>query len=181
MTILKIKIFFVLLIPLCVLSQTPKFPEYEVKAAFLEKFTRFIEWPDEVHMDDMNKSFVIAIICDNPFKSILEDMYSKQTIKGKKVDVRYISTLDDIDKCNLLFVSKSENDSLSQILFHIKEKPILTVGDDKRFAKKGIIITFFVESNHIRFEINKNAAEESGLYISSLLLNLSASAKTEEN
>jgi len=108
-------------------------------------------------------------------------MYSKLKIKGKKVEIRYISTINEIDDCNLLFISQSENDRINQILSYTKEKPILTISDDIRFAKKGVLITLFVKNNQVGFDINQNAVQRAGLYISSLLLNLSKAINTEEN
>ncbi len=170
-----------LLMPVYLFPQTPTFSEYEVKASFLEKFTRFIEWPAESQMEDVSKPFVLAVIGENPFESILDTTYSKQTIKGKSVDIRYISDVKDIDGCDLMFVSKSENDSISQILSRTGDKPILTVCDDIGFAKKGILITLFIEDGYVHFAIDESAAERTGLYISSLLLDLSAAMEAGES
>jgi hypothetical protein len=177
----SIKILVVLLLPLSLFAQSGKFSEYEVKAAFLEKFTRFIEWPREEHIEDVSKPFIVGIIGEIPFKSILEKMYSKQKIKNKKVELRYISTVDEINGCNLLFISKSENNRINQILSYTKNKPILTICDEKEFSKKGVLIALFVESGHVLFEIDKNAVQKAGLYVSSLLLNLSQDRNPEEN
>ncbi|MFH1196452.1 MAG: YfiR family protein [bacterium] len=172
---------FIFLVPFCLFAQSETFSEYEVKAAFLEKFTRFIEWPYEEHIEDVNKPFVLGVIGENPFKSILEKMYSQQKIKNKKVEIRYISTLYEIDGCNLLFISQSEKYRINRILSYTEKKPILTICDEKEFSKKGVLITQFVESNYVRFEINKNALQKAGLFVSSLLLNLSKDINTAEN
>ncbi len=172
---------FVYLLPLCLFAQPKEYSEYEVKAAFLEKFTRFIDWPAEVNMEDANKPFVIGLIGDCPFKSIIIEMYSRQKIKGKKVEIRNISTLDEIPHCNLLFISKSGNNRINQIISYTENKPILTISDEIEYAKRGVLITLFTEGNHIYFEINKNALQQSELYVSTLLLNLSKNVNTEEN
>lgn len=167
--------------PLCLFAQTAIFDEYEVKAGFLEKFTRFIDWPAEVKMEDVSKPFVITVMGENPFESVLEKMYSQVSIKGKKVEIQYISTVNEIDDCNILFIPKSEHYRINKILSYTKKKPILTITDYKRFAKNGVLITLFFENDHISFEINKKAVQDSGLYVSSLLLNLSKVVNTEEN
>lgn len=166
------------MIPLCHFAQAQKYSEYEVKAAFLEKFTRFVEWPDEIHMEDMDKPFVIGIMGENPFNSILEKMYAKQKIKNKKVAIQYISTLEEMEHCNLLFISQSEYNRIDQILSYVKRMPILTVCDDKRYSKKGVQITLFSESNHVYFEINQDAVNLSELYMNSLLLKMSKPINT---
>jgi hypothetical protein len=58
--------------PLCLFAQTQKYSEYEVKAAFLEKFTRFIEWPSEVHIEDVSRPFVIGVIGENLLTQFLK-------------------------------------------------------------------------------------------------------------
>lgn len=167
------KIIFVLLVPAGLSVQAQRYNEYEVKAAFLERFTRFVEWPDSNLMNNVDKPFIIGILGENPFNSILEKTYAKQKIKNKKVEIRYISELKEIDDCNILYISRSALKRIDQIISYVKKIPILTVGDDKRFSGKGVQITLFVENNHVYFEIDKDAVNLSGLYMNSLLLKMS--------
>ncbi len=146
--------------------------EYNLKANFLERFTRFIEWPEESAVNDISQPFILGIIGENPFGTILEQIYSQKTIKDKKVEIRYISDKNEIPGCHLLFISKSEKKVLSKILSFTREKPILTVGDTKNFAEQGVLINLYIVENKIRFEINELEARDSGLFISYRLLNL---------
>jgi len=143
--------------------------EYTIKAAFLERFTRFIEWQKESTVSDTNGVFVLEVIGENPFGSILESLYATQRIKNKKVEILYISNLNDVVRCNLLFISKSMEKDISKVLLLTKNKPILTVGDSNGFSEKGVLINFYLEDNKIRFEINETAVKNSGLSISYLL------------
>ncbi len=175
------KLLFIILLPIFLQAQSKYFSEYEVKAAYLEKFTRFIDWPAKVHIEDTNKSFVLGIIGDDNFISIIEEKFAKQKIKNKMVEVVNVSTLDEIARCNLLVIAHSENLSINQVLSFTKNKPILTISDDIQNSKKGVLITLFVENNHVYFNINQNALRRSGLYASTLLLNLSRNISAEEN
>jgi len=47
---------------------------------------------------------------------------------------------------------------------------VLTVGDTKGFAELGGIINFVLDNDRVRFEVNRKAAEQAGLKISSKLL-----------
>jgi hypothetical protein len=172
--IFLIVIFGFLIIPIIVFSQTE---EYTIKAVFLERFTRFIEWPGESEINDTTKPFVISVIGKNPFGNILEETYSAQKILNKNVEIRYISKIDQIEKTNILFISKSKDKELSKILSYTKGKPILTVGDTKGFAKKGVMINFYLSSGKLRFEINETAVKESGLSMSYLLLQVALIVK----
>ncbi|HET6899288.1 MAG TPA: YfiR family protein, partial [Vicinamibacteria bacterium] len=46
--------------------------EYEVKAAFLYNFARFVEWPPDTFHDG-ETPFVIAVLGHDPFGSVLDD------------------------------------------------------------------------------------------------------------
>jgi hypothetical protein len=150
----------------------PQIEEYIIKAVFLERFARFVEWPPEDEEGDTTDKFVITVIGNNPFKTVLDSLYEEKNIKSKEVRIRYISRIKDINNTDILFISESEQENLSDILLYTDDKPILTVGDTEGFAEKGVHVNFFLDKDKIRFEINEKAARASGLYISHLLLNL---------
>ncbi len=144
------------------------FYEFQVKAVFLEKFTRFIEWP--LNVLNASKPFVIGVIGEISFKRELSNIYLNQKIKKKKVDIRFVSEGEDISKCHLLFISESVKSRLSKIISLVKDKPILTVSNAKGFARKGVHINIYLRSGRVRFEVNEKAVRDSGLLISYHLL-----------
>ena len=158
-----------MVLPLCSFMQFQA-EEYQLKAAFLERFTRFIDWPNGSDVENSSRPFVIGVLGENPFDEILEEIYSKQKIKNKYVKTIYISEISEINKCNLVFISKSYQKKIQQVISYTKNKPILTVSDSKDFAKKGVLINFIIKDNKLRFEINGNAVKQSGLKISHLLM-----------
>lgn len=148
-----------------------KYHEYLLKAVFLERFTRFIEWPLYKKFDDHSEPFVIGVINSNPFNSMLETLYKNQNIKEKPVDIRYIKKIKEINGCHLLFIGNTSMNSLTRIIESIRDYPILTISDSKGYCHKGVHINMYIdENNQIRFEINNKAASHSGLSISYLLL-----------
>ena len=168
------KIWFIVLVivvgwPLPCLGQEQ---EYQIKAVFLEQFTRFIEWPDSSAVSDTSAPFIVAVIGENPFGSILEKTYTKRKIKHKKVEIRTISTPDEIADCHLLFISSSNKKNLPEILSRTRNKPILTVGDTEGFAQEKVLINFYLSGKKVKFEINEKAVHESGLVVSYMLLGL---------
>ncbi len=58
--------------------------------------------------------------------------------------------------------------------------PVLTVTDLPAGAAHKGIINFVVEDNHVRFEIDNRAANESGLRISSQLMALAIGGRTQQ-
>jgi hypothetical protein len=154
------------------LSAVTQQSEYTIKAVFLEHFTRFIEWPESVEIADDSFPFYVAVIGENPFGSILDQIYSEQKIKNRRVEIHYFSTPDEITDCHILFISGSNKEILTEILSYTKDKPILTVSDTKGFAESGVLINFYLAGNKIKFEINERAVHESGLVMSYRLLSL---------
>ena len=84
----------------------------------------------------------------------------------------YISTIEELNSCHILFVSDSFKNRIEDILNATRKHPILTIGETKGFAKKGVLINFYIEQNKIRFEMNKNSFKDSGLKVSHLLLKI---------
>lgn len=142
-----------------------------VKAGYIEKFTRFVEWPETSAKSEPIHVFTIAVIGENTFGSDLDNLFSKTKIKNSRVQINYISSVDEIGDCMLLFISGSEKNNLANILQRTTGKPILTISDSKGFGVKGVIINMFQEGEYIRYEINRSALQKSGLIINSLLLN----------
>lgn len=148
--------------------------EYYRKAALFKVFCQYIQWPKNSDVNDQSKPFVIGVIGSNPFGSILETAYTREenTIKDKKVEIRYITKMEEIENCHILFISKSVDNELENILAITRGKPILTIGETKGYAQRGVLFNLFISSNEIRFEINALALRESRLIPSSQLLSV---------
>jgi uncharacterized protein DUF4154 len=144
--------------------------EYEVKAAFLYNFARFVEWPRDAPGGE--GAFVVTVLGRDPFGSVLDDTLRGKTIDGKRVVVRRALRSEDVGHSHILFISDSEKDRLPDILKSLDAAPVLTVGDMSQFAERGGVIRFKVDQDRIRLEINVAAAQRSRLKISSQLLKL---------
>jgi uncharacterized protein DUF4154 len=145
--------------------------EYEVKAAFLLNFVRFTVWPDDA-LPDSGAPIVIGIVGNDPFNGSLDRTISGKTAGGRPLLIKRFGAGDNLRECQVVFISSSEKKRLPQILGAINGSSILTVGDVKEFVESGGIISFVVESNKIRFEVNAGAASRARLKISSKLLSL---------
>jgi hypothetical protein len=143
--------------------------EYEVKAAFLYNFAKFVEWPTEAfpHVDD---PFGLCILGDDPFGGLLERAVSGKTVQERTFAIRHITDSEDAVLCNLLFVSSSEGGRLRHVLSLLKRVPVLVVGDTEDIVYDGGMIGFHMEGNRVRFMVNQDAVERAGLQISSQLL-----------
>jgi len=146
--------------------------EYQVKTEFVERFTRFIEWPAE-SFPTASAPFVLCTLGNEPVESFLEALARARMIKGRKITQRHVKSLDELNACHLSFIAGSEERRLPEIVARTSGKPILTVADSEGFAGKGVLINLYVdEEGHVRFEINNEAVKRSKLKFSSQLLNL---------
>ncbi len=80
--------------------------------------------------------------------------------------------VEDLQGCQLVFISKSESRRIDSILPVLGSHPVLTVSEVEGFARQGGVIAFYQDGKKVRFEINIGAAQRIGLKMSSELLRL---------
>jgi YfiR/HmsC-like len=159
---------------LCAAAWTPQVSEYQVKAAFLLNFARFIEWPKSA-FTDAQSPFALCILGDDPFDGTLDALVESETVGGRKVVVQRLRHTPAPKSCQVLFIARSEKD-VSEILAGLGTG-VLTVGDEDGFLRDGGIIAFAVEDRHVRFDINQRAAAKASLTLSARLLKVARSVK----
>lgn len=155
-------------------AQTPG--EYQVKAAFLFNFVKFVEWPAEAFADS-NAPLVIGVLGDDPFGSALDQTISGKNINGRQLVIRRLKWGQDLRGCHVLFISSSERNRLSQIIQSLRGASVLTVGETGQFNQQGGIINFVLDASKVRFEINTGVAEQAHLKISSRLMSLAKNVR----
>jgi hypothetical protein len=145
--------------------------EILVKAGYIEKFTHFVQWPEDTSNSDIQDKLVIAIIGENTIGDALSAIFSKSRDVRKEVKIIHLTSVDQIVNCMILFISGSEKENIDKILKYTTGKPILTISDSKGFCEKGVIINMFQDENYIHYQINRASLNKSGLIINSILLN----------
>ncbi len=142
--------------------------EYLVKAAFLEKFCRYVEWPPR---GEGEGAFDIAVIGENPFGGALRQLAESVRIQNRAIRLHDVKTLADLGSCQLLFVARSESARLAGIVDSLRAKPVLLVGDSPGFAAAGVHINFYISGQgSVRFEVNPDRFAQSGLRVDTYLL-----------
>jgi hypothetical protein len=150
-------------------AQAQPTTEYEVKAAYLANFPKFVEWPVRVAKSE---SFNICVLGQDPFGAALDAAVGGETIDRVPITARRISRPQDALDCHVLFISSSEDSRWKEILAALKTVSILTVSDMREFARRGGIVQFIRDGNRVRFEVNLAATGPPGLKLSSALLKL---------
>jgi hypothetical protein len=137
--------------------------EYQIKAAYLYNFLKYVDWPEPI-----KRTFMICVAGQNPFGSVLDGLTSNERVRGNPVKTKIILGFEP--GCDVIFTPRTSN--IPAYLQGAAGMPILTVGETPRFIEQGGIVNFFLENGRVRFEINRNAAERAGLRFSSRLLQL---------
>jgi hypothetical protein len=143
--------------------------EYQVKAVFLFNFAQFVDWPAGT-FPSAQAPLVIGVLGNDPFDGFLDDTIRDEKVNDHPLVVQRYQRVEQIGACHILFISQSESGRLDRILARLKDRNILTVGDEEDFARRGGMIRFVTENNKIRLRINMDAAKAAELTISSKLL-----------
>jgi hypothetical protein len=147
-------------------AQSARAPEYEVKAAFLYNFAKFVEWPSP----SSAPSFRICVLGRDPFGLALSNIVQSKSISGRPIVSVHLQSPAEVRLCHVLFISQSDPEILQQVLERTRGLPVLTVGESADFLRLGGMINFVLEQDRVRFEINLEAAERQHLKLSSKLL-----------
>ena len=162
---------FALLLACCVLQPARAADplvadESAIEAAFLYNFALFTEWPDLPANE-----FRICVLGSDAVLAALEPVKKKQ-IKERPIVIRNISTATQAQSCQVLFVGKSEHTSIGKLARQISNAPILVVAEENGYDPKNVIIALVAQQGRITFKINRTAAQENSLTVSSKLLKL---------
>ncbi len=142
--------------------------EYEVKAAFVLNFTKFVQLP----LGAAEPAGLVLCVAGDE-----SDLQPFQRLTGKLVGTRAMSVHvieeeSEANQCQVLFIARSSLVSPVRLLEAIKGKSVLTVGEEDDFLRVGGVIRFFSEAGRIRFAIRRSRAEAAGISVSSKLLAL---------
>ena len=144
--------------------------DHRVKAAFLCKFIKFMDWPSSRIVRNKG-TFNIGVLGESQIASNLFAIMPK-SIDGWKLKIIKINNVKEALDTHMLFVSSSEQERFSDIINIVKKTSVLTVSDTDQFLESGGIVNFFMLKKMVRFEVNLKAAEMADIKISSKLLRL---------
>lgn len=146
--------------------------EYPIKAMFLLNFIKYVEWPS----DKINQTITIGVIGDSEIFDALTALASKRSSEGQKVEIKKFDE-KALATYQMIFISKSENKKIEEIIKKVSLKGILVISEDDKCKIRQAGINLFNQNDKIRFEINLPAVKNSGMKVSSKLIELSSSEK----
>lgn len=162
-----VKILLLALFPVLLSHPARAAEEYEVKAAFLLNFTKFVVWPPDAFRNERSP-LAICVLGDDPFGNALNDMVKGEAVSGHAVTVHRIREAPESKACQVLYFATPEREA-GRILAGLGPG-ILTVGEGDKFLRDGGIIAFMIQDRRVRFDINQDAAARARLMLSSRLM-----------
>ena len=145
--------------------------DFQVKAAFLVSFPKYVDWPATAFADT-NSPITVAVFGDDNVAAEIGNMVERgKIISGHPLALKRITNPEQIGAdCQIVFIAGSERQRMPAILERVKGLGILTVGESDEFLEKGGIINLVRRERKIRLQVNLTAAQKADLKISSRLL-----------
>ncbi len=137
----------------------------KLEAIYMYNFTKYINWQSQ------GSAFVIGVLDESSATKELGANLQNKEVKGKPIQVQNISSVTEAKKCQILYLPKSNSGQLQGILEAVRGTDVLVVAEED-LAAEGASVSFFIDGSKLKFKINKNALDKSGLQASSNLLSL---------
>jgi hypothetical protein len=165
----RITLTAILMLFLSYLPCIAQYNENVIKAAYIERITRFVEWPanDSFHS---REQFVIGVYDEDEFYHTLIEVFKEKLIKEHKVKIIQITSPEQIIGCNICYLSKKAKSLISNFIDTANSSGILLISGSTGFCKAGVHINFYVEDEKLKFEINEKSMSSGGFKVSYLLM-----------
>ncbi len=141
--------------------------EIVLKSGFIYNFARL----SEGNIPQTNSSYYICSQ-DDDFLSVSSKVYEGKEVKGLRVITKKVTSINAVEGCNILFVSKKYFPAWRTVLLSDALKKTMLIGEEKGFIQSGGHVNFFLLSGKIRFEISLINLERSAIKLSSKVLRL---------
>jgi hypothetical protein len=159
-------------------AQSPDGPlEYQVKAAVIYNFTKFIEWPQATSGPNGDSRFEMCLLGDREVLDLMRNTVRGKLVRGAAVEVREIANPSDAAGCELVFMTHPRDRRLSEALAASPDR-VLTIAEAPELAASGAMINLVLEDGRVGFEIDIERANRAGFKISSNLLRLARAAES---
>ena len=145
--------------------------DYQVKAAYVYAFTKFVEWPPD-RLASPTAPIQICILNDPAVQSELRRLVSGKSVAGHSILVRDVNGEEGLRECHVLFIGSGNGSTPQHMLQSLQGASILTIGERQGFLDAGGIINLISQDEHVRFQVNRRAAKAAGIHVSARLLSV---------
>jgi len=159
--------YFFIFISFCTYISAEELNSEQIKAAFIFKFVKHTQWPDEKN----KRQFTLAVFDNRTFFNSLKNILDDKIVKDKVIKVVSVISTDQAKGADLLYVSSEHNFKLADIAAEIRLTQTLLVSDGSK-DKNNVMINLLHNSQDsaISFEVNKSNIIYENLKMSAELL-----------
>ena len=168
-------LLFVMLVFPVAIAEEPLASEYQVKAAFLINFPKYVDWPAETFAAS-NSPIIIAVFGESKVTDEIKKIIAGRTVNGREIILKRLASGAESGGCHILFISAAEQRN-SPNLLAAPQGGVLTVGESDDFLERGGIINLTRRVQKIALEVNLTAADAARIKISSKLLGVASVVK----
>ena len=142
-----------------------------VKAAFVYNFIKLVSWPEQ-RLAAGSGPVQVCVIKGDEMEPAL-----RQTLAGKvagthPIQVATIKEDDNLAQCHVLYLGARGNARNAALMAKVSGRGVLLVDEGSRFTWPDGMIRLFQEQNRMRFELNLESLERSGLKVDPRLIRL---------
>jgi hypothetical protein len=159
------KIIFLILSGTLLISTNLQAQDKKFHSVFIYNFTKYIEWPSAYNSGD----FIIGVLGKSDITQNLQEMANMKTVGKQKMVVKVFNSVNEIGKCNMLFIPTSQSDQIDLVKSRLSNSATLIISEKNGLGRKGSGINFVVENGRWRFELNRSVVENQNLKVSSEL------------
>jgi hypothetical protein len=143
------------------------YSEDAVKAAFLYRFTGYVDWPPEALA---NPPFTIAVLDADGVATELGRLLQNRQVQNQAAQVKSIKSIKEINNAQMLYIGAIHREDLRHIVAYMAGRPVLIVTNEDDGLDAGSTVNFLLIDQRVRFEISVDAAQRAGLKVASELL-----------
>ena len=149
--------------------EEPQASEYQVKAAFLINFPKYVDWPAEA-LARTNSPIVIAVLGETKVTGEIQKVIAGRTIIGREIVLKRLASGEESEGCHILFFPGAEQQRSPNLLDRVRGRGVLTVGESNDFFERGGLINLARREGKIALEVNLPAADQARIKVGSKLL-----------
>ncbi|RUA33908.1 MAG: YfiR family protein [Bacteroidetes bacterium] len=135
---------------------------YRFHKVFFYSFTKYIEWPEDKKKGD----FIIAVMGESNITPLLKEMAEIKKVGDRNIKVVQLNDVKQGDFYHILFIPSEQNQNFAEIKNTLNNQACLLVTESEGMARKGSMINFKDVDGKLRFEVNTQKLESSGLKMS---------------
>jgi hypothetical protein len=144
----------------------------DVKAAYLQKFPGFVDWPPDAFANSTSP-FVMGVAGSEPvFGDLLDAARAGRRVLGRPIEVRQVAAGALPRGLHVLFIGREAAAEAATLVAEARTSHVLVVTDLPTGLQLGAALNFVEADGRVRFEAAPAAARRFDLKLGSALLSV---------